>query len=431
MIRRSFRRWSLIALVLAAAAGACSENVETGAGCPMLCPGQGITIKDTIIEPAYVFDTTLVGFPLQGIDGGLLLASRGDTLDVRAVIRFDTLVRRYLPLDGDTAVPITYIDSAFLTMRMRVGSVPMPSRARIELYEVTDTTLADTARLALLAHFVPERMIGVLNLDSADYTDSSRIKIPLDSAMLRAIIADGSRPLRIGVQVSSIDPVEFVITPENSGSDGPLLQYKFHPDTAYDPIAGLEPASLTPPTPAFIAQDYTDYSIVVDAPAVATPGTFAFGGLPGARAYLRFNLPAWLTDSVGVLRARLELTQDPLYGPSDADTVRMITHLVVAGHTITDLDRAATLLTTGGIYAPTLRRLPRDSGTVHLDLNVLVSQWRTFGLPRPFPSAIVLRTDSEGQSAAALRFFGAANADPALRPKLRVSYTPSIAFGRP
>jgi hypothetical protein len=350
---------------------------------------------------------------------------------VRAVVRFDTLVRRYLPLDGDTAIQITHIDSAFLTFRLRIGSIPMPFRASIDAYEVTDTTLADTARLGLVPLFTPARLLGSVSLDSVTFADSSRIKIPLDSAMLRAIIEDPARPLRIGLQVTSTNPVEFVITPENSGADGPLLQYKFHPDTAYDPIVGLEPSSLTPPTPAFIAQDYTDYSIVVDAPTVTAPGTFAFGGLPGARAYLRFDLPAWLTDSVGVLRARLELTQDPLYGPSDADTVRMITHLVVAGHTITDLERAATLLTTGGIYAPTLRRLPRDSGTVHLDLNVLVQQWRTFGLPRPFPSAIVLRTDSEGQSAQALRFFGAANANPALRPKLRVSYTPSIAFGRP
>ena len=64
-------------------------------------------------------------------------------------------------------------------------------------------------------------------------------------------------------------------------------------------------------------------------------------------------------------------------------------------------------------------------------MNILVRQWQTFGFPRPFPSAIVLRSDTEGSTALALRFFGATNANPALRPKLRVSYTPSIAFGRP
>jgi len=427
----SLRLWSLMALVLGAAVGACSENVETGAACPMLCPGQEIQIIDTIIEPAYVFDTTLVGFPLQGLDGGLLLADRGDTLDVRAVIRFDTLVRRYLPVDGDTNEPIFHVDSAFLTIRVRLGRLPMPFRATIEAFEVTDTTVPDTARLALIPHFTPARTLGIVQLDSNSFTDSVRVKIPIDSMVLRQIISDPARPLRIGLQVASTDPVEFVITPENSGSDGPLLQYKFHPDTVYGTVTGLEPSSLTPATPVFVASDYTDYSIIVDAPDVTAPGTFSFGGLPGARAYLRFDLPAWLTDSVGVLRARLELTQDPLYGPSDTDTLRMLTHLVTAGHSVTDLDRAATLLTSGGLYAPTVKLVPSDSGIVYLDLSTLVRQWTTFGQPRPLPSAIVLRSDTEGSTALAVRFFGKGNANPALRPKLRVSYTPSIAFGRP
>jgi hypothetical protein len=427
----SFRRWSLIALVLSAIAGACSENVETGAACPMLCPGQEIVIIDTIIEPAYVFDTTLIGFPSQGLDGALLLAARGDTLDTRVVIRFDTLIRRFLPIDGDTAEQITYVDSAFLTIRMRLGRLPMPFRATIEAFDVSDSTLNDTARLALLPYFVPERSLGIVQLDSTTFTDSVRLKIPIDSMRLREILSSPSRPLRIGLQVSSASSVEFVITPENVGADGPLLQYRFHPDTAYDAIAGIEPSSLTPATPVFIAQDYIDYSIIVDAPDVTAPGTFAFGGLPGARAYLRFDLPTWLTDSVGVLRARLELTQDPLYGPSDADTVRMLTHLVLAGHSVTDLHRAATLLTAGGLAAPTILRVPRDSGIVHLDMNTLVRQWQTFGQAEPLPRAIVFRSDTEGSSALALRFFGATHPDPALRPKLRISYTPSILFGRP
>jgi hypothetical protein len=413
------------------AAGACSENIETGASCPLLCPGQGITIIDTLIEPAYVFDTTLVGFPLQGLDGALLLADRGDTLDVRVVVRFDTLFRRYLPIDGDTAEPITHVDSAFLTVRLKIGRVPIPFRSTIEAYEVTDTTISDTARSALLPRFAPENLLGVISLDSTVFVDSSRIRIPIDSAKLREIIADPGRPFRIGLQVSSTESVEFLITPENSGVDGPLLQYRFHPDTAYGTVAGIQPSSRTPATPVFIADDYTDYSIVVDAPVITAPGTFALGGLPGARAYLRFDLPAWLTDSVGVLRARLEWTQDPLYGPNEADTNRMITHLVTAGFAVTELERAATLLTSGGLYAPTIARVPSDSGILHINMGILLRQWQTFGQPRILPSAIVLRSDSEGSSLLALRFFGAAHANPALRPKLRVSYTPSIAFGQP
>jgi hypothetical protein len=433
MMRRSlvFRRWSLIALVLGAVAAACTENVETGAGCPMLCPGQELEIIDTLIEPAYVFDSTFVGYPLQGLDAGLLLADRGDTLDVRAVIRFDTLPKKYLPSDGDTAVQITHIDSAYLSFRMREGRLPFNYRLRIEAYDVTDTTLADTAMAALVPLFDVGRLLGTVQFDTATFTDSLRVKIPLDSAKIREIVGTPGRKLRIGLMVVADSGGEIVITPENSGSDGPALEYRFHPDTAYDIVSGIQPSSTTPVTPVFIARDYTDYSLVVDAPDITQVGTFAFGGLPGARAYLRFNLPTWLTDSVGVLRARLELTQDPIYGIAEDDTVRMFTHLVLAGHSVTELPRALTLLTGGGIYAPTLSRVQSDSGIVYLEMGTLLRQWQTFGQASRLPSAIVFRVDGEGTGPQGLRFFGASHANAALRPKLRVSYTPSIAFGRP
>ena len=50
----------------------------------------------------------------------LLLASRGDTLDVRAIIRFDSLTRLWTP-SGDTARPVTFVDSATLAPNIFVS----------------------------------------------------------------------------------------------------------------------------------------------------------------------------------------------------------------------------------------------------------------------------------------------------------------------
>lgn len=427
---RSLRGWTLLALPLAAILGACTEKLDTGASCPLLCPGQEIVVRDTVISPAYVFDTSLVGYLIQGLEFPLMLAARGDTLDVRAVVRFDTLQRIYTPA-GDTAQPITLIDSAFLSIRLYSRGFPVPERFVIEAFDVADGGFDDSLPAALAPLFVPERLLGAVRLDSASFNDSSRVRIPLDSAQLRAIVTEPTRRLRIGLKVSSPSPVQFQMTPYSPGGDGPSLEYRVSVDTTVPRVSGLEPSSSTPATPVFVAGDFVDYSIVVNAPNVLAPGTFAVGGVPASRSYLRFNLPRWLTDSVAVLRASLELTQDPVRGASDRDTVFLLTHLVVANGTVTDLRRAATLITASGLFTNTLRLVPSDSGVRTLEMNGLVRQWGLVDSTQNIPSAIVFRTDTEGSSPAAVRFFAIDAPDPSVRPRLRVSYTPSKIFGRP
>lgn len=427
---RSLRSWTLLALPLAAVLGACTEELDTGASCPLLCPGQEIVIRDTVIEPAYVLDTSLVGYPIQGLEFPLLLSARIDTMDVRAVIRFDTLQRFFTP-PGDTLQPITMVDSAFLSFRLYANGFTVPEQFFVEVFDVTDTTLVDSLPLTLVPLFAPERLLGSVRLDSAEFNDSTRLRIPLDTAKLREIVTDPARRLRIGLMVRSPDPVQFKVTPYSPGGDGPALEYRVSPDTSVARVSGLEPSSATPRTPVFVAGDFVDYSIVVNAPSVLAPGTFTVGGLPGSRGYLRFDLPRWLTDSVAVLRASLELTQDPVRGPSDTDTLRLLTHLVVANGTVTDLRRAATLITASGLFTNTLRLVPSDSGVRVLEMNSLVRQWGLVDSTANIPSAIVLRTDTEGSSPAVARFFAIDAADPAVRPRLRISYTPSKVFGRP
>lgn len=431
MIRRTSRLLLLLALPLAALVGACTEDIESGTTCPLLCPGQSIVFIDTLLQPAYEFDTVFTGFPLQGLGSTMLLANRIDTLDVRAVVRFDTLARTYLPAGGDTLEAVTFVDSAFLSLRLTVGRLPLPFRVSIEAYDVTDSTVADTATADLLPLFDFSRLLGSLSFDSLTFTDSSRIRIPLDTAMLREIITTPDRRLHIGLRLQSTRSAEMFVTPYFPGGEGPQLEYNVSTDTAVARVAGLSPSSLTPRSPGLVAGDFVDFSVIADAPDVLLPERFVVGGLPGARTYIRFDLPRWLTDSVGVLRARLELTQDPVRGAADTDTIYVLTHLVVAGHELTDLRRAATLLTAGGFYANTLALIPSDSGVRTIEMNALVRLWGTVNGERPLPSAIVLRTDTEGSSATAARFFSVLASDPTLRPRLRVTYTPSAAFGRP
>lgn len=431
MLRRLLRSWSLLALPLAFGVAACSEDLETGAVCPALCPGQEIVVFDTVLTPAYVYDSTLVGFPSQGLESPLFLALRGDSLDVRAIVRFDTAMRQFRPTLSDTLRPIVSIDSAFLQVRLRSSGIDLPSAFTVEVYDVFDPGLDDSLPAQLIPFFTPARLMGTYVGDSA-LNDSLRVDIPLDTAYLRAVLADTARRVRFGLQVKSAESVQLEVSPYSTQiGDGPTLRYWVLPDSSVGLIGPQQPFSETPATPPLIADDLADYQLVVTAPNDVAAGRFTIGGLPGARAYLRFDLPRWLTDSVGVLKADLELVQDPVRGLSDTDTLFVNTHLVLAGFAVTEPRRAATLLSPADLFTPTLRLVPSDSGVKLLPMGAIVRNWRTNNGTPVLPTALVLRAFFEGATPQAVRFFGFDAADPALRPKLRVSYTPNTIFGRP
>lgn len=423
------RALALLALPLALAAGACSERLDTAAGCPVLCPGQTLDILDTVIDPAVVLDTTLSGFPLQGEESPLLLARRGDSLDVRAIVRFDTLVRRWTPAGDTVSRAITYVDSASLQFRLIKGDYKIPDQFVVEAYDVTDTTLADTLPANLLPLFVPGRLLGSRTIDSAAFKDSAVVSVPLDSAFVRGLITAG-RGLRVGLRLTSAEAAVFYLTPSDDGTNGPRLRYRISADTLIAPRTVL-PSSRTPATPSDAKYRLLDYSLVAAGSDPRAAGRFAVGGLPSVRSYLRFDIPRYLTDSAAVLRAQLELVQDPVRGMDDDIAFIVRAHLVLAGRATTDLHRAARLLAPLGLFADdSLRLTPRDSGVVRLEINALFRAWRTTDGLTGIPQALVLRADDEALSASGVRFFGR-DAAPALRPRIRVSYVPTIRFGRP
>jgi hypothetical protein len=435
MNRRLLRAPALVVLGLAVLAGACTERLDTGANCPALCPGQTLNVLDTTLSPAIVFDTTLGPYPFQGYESPLLLAKRGTALDTRIIARFDTLVRDYAP-SLDTLRPISTIDSASLTIRLIKTGLALPATFYLDLYDVRDSTANDTIPAQLLPHFAPSRFLGTLQIDSADFKDSASVNIPIDTAVLMSAIRDPLLGMRFGVSIRGTGDVALWVSPSEDVANGPRLKYR--PISATPGGADstaiaftVTPTSTTPPRPLFAAADYLDYLLVAAAPDFQGPDRFWVGGVPAVRPYLRFDLPLWLTDSSFVVRAQLEFTQDPIYGLDQGDSIVVYPQLVLAGNSVTELARAATLLAPAGFFVTdSIRRAPADSGTVALEINGLIRNWVSTNGVRPLPSAIVLRAKQEGYSAAGLRFFGT-GAAPGLRPRVRVSYVRNANFGRP
>src|SRR5512138_297727 len=148
-----------IALVSAAVGSivACREDLNGAAGCPSLCPEQNVESKDTLLESFVAIDTTVVGFPAIGTESRLLLASRGDTLDARAVMRFDTLTQQFTR--GGTDSTIYAVDSARVNLTLDSLGTKATQPVTVEVYDV-DTAVVDTAVSVGLTLFRADRLIG-------------------------------------------------------------------------------------------------------------------------------------------------------------------------------------------------------------------------------------------------------------------------------
>ena len=183
---------------IALAAGACSETLESGVGCPELCPNQGIDVINVTIDPV-VFDTTVRAEGPFGAEPFMLLASRGDTLDSRVIVRFDSVPQRFRATPGDsTTSPITAVTDAYLQLRLELTEKQIGTGLTLSAYHV-DTDGNDTSVAALTPLFTDARLVGSQEIGAADLKDSLRIPL-VNSAVLAKAQAGG--PFRIGLRIT-------------------------------------------------------------------------------------------------------------------------------------------------------------------------------------------------------------------------------------
>ena len=175
----------------------CSENLDSSGVCSVLCPQIGGEVQNITID-AVVVDTTVPALSGLGTEPGLLLASRGDTLDTRVVLRFDSLPATYKPAT-DTTQAITSVDSAYIQLTLDTLSIKGAEPVTIEAYDV-DTTANDTSTAAVLALFRPDRFISSQTFARAQLTDTLKyfISTPRSSPGFRATHGSGSDSGRPG-----------------------------------------------------------------------------------------------------------------------------------------------------------------------------------------------------------------------------------------
>jgi hypothetical protein len=398
----------------------CSENLDSSGVCSVLCPPIGGDVQNITLD-AVLIDSTVPALSGLGTEPALLLASRGDSLDTRVVIRFDSLPATFIPV-GDTAKPVTTVDSAYIQLQLDTLSIKGTDPVTIEAYDV-DTTANDTSTAAVLALFRPDRFISSQTFARTQLKDTVKYFISNDAVLSRI---QSRAPLRIGLRAVTAGSTQMRFASSESGF-GPVLLFRATPDTATKPLT-IFPFSKTPVGEGIVATNLSDYTVIAKGPPPAPPGILAIGGLPARRVYIQFNIPSQYIDSVTVVRATLLLNQLPLIGLDPTDTVKLQPQVVLAGRAVSDPVKAAQII--GDFNVDTLKVIPGGSGRKNVELARAFALWRTVR-PDTLPRAIVLKAVTEGNSPLEIRFSSSEDLIAALRPQLRISYTNKVPLGLP
>lgn len=408
---------------------ACTDNLEAGAGCGVgLCPAQAITLQDTVID--LVGDTTALGFPPIGSETYNLLASRGDTLDTRLILRYDSLPTTYLKSNVDST--IVNLDSAFLELTtLPPDSAHKPvAPFTIEVYDV-DTVGVDSVAAPILAQFRPDRLLGSRTFSPDSVTDSLRIPIRSDTLLAEITQTQqltGKGRLRIGLRLLSSASEELRVQSTQVGQGSPLVVYA-SADTAARPVQ-VFPRSTTPANATFLAGALADYIIVAHGLTSVSPGVLSVGGIPGRRALLHVDIPKHIVDSSTIVRATLLLTQRPNHTVDAFDSMPVSPGAILVNAVISDPSTELRFLSTSGTLGlPTEQLVPADSGVKAFEVVNLIRTWRLLS-DTVNRRLIGLHTDNEGSLPGEIDFFSTTAAE-ALRPKLRITYVQRPDFGLP
>jgi hypothetical protein len=400
-------RLAIAALAAGVVLTGCQEKLTSPGDCPALCPGGQPQVFDEVFNPIAGADSSFRGY-VQPYSSAALLVSNGlDGVDERGVIRFS---RRPDSVGVRDTLRAYTVDSVALGLTVVARDTSL-NGVQVELYRLPASIDSTTTFAAVDPAFVPGNLVTTINVpDTLNFGLIRTVLQGPDLARVAISPADNG-VLALGIRVVSATPTGLRLGTLASGTNAVFVTYTTLdvPDTG---TAKLQTFALNPALNSSLTAVQPD-----------DPTLLAVGGAPSARALLRFALPARITDSATIVRATLELTPvTPITGlPSDP--VRM---------------EARTVLADLGAKSPvssTLGRVPADtlaagtSGTVGMEAVRLVQLWQ--GTPKR-PTVLMLSLAAELEAASFSQpVFYSSRADPAVRPRLRISYLRSFPFENP
>jgi hypothetical protein len=401
-------RAGALALLAAVLLSGCQEKLTAPSDCPALCPGGSPQVFDEVVNAIARSDSSFVGY-VQPQNALSLLASNGlQGFEERAILRFpgraDSVSVR------DTARVYT-IDSVAFAFSLLARDTTVTG-LKLQVYRLPAAIDSTTTLAAVDPAFVPESLITTIDVPDSLKTGAIRsVLTGADLSRLQIVPAD-SGVLALGLRIDAPTPTGVRLGAVGSGTGASFVSYVTLdvPDTG---TAKLRTLALS----ATFNNSLSPVQPVLDSTLLYV------GGAPSSRTLLRFDLPLHIRDSAEVVRATLELTPvTPITG-LPTDPARLQARAVLA-----DLGAKSPVSSAAG-------RVPADTieagaTSVNLEAVRLVELWLGGST---LPSALVLSMapDLEGASFSSPVFYSSRAADPAVRPRLHISYLRAFPFENP
>jgi hypothetical protein len=387
----------------------CQEKLTSPADCPALCPGGEPQVLDEVLTPIMGADSSFRGY-VQSFNAPALLVSSGlRGYEERAIIRFP---RRADSVNVRDTLRTYVIDSVAFGLTLLARDTNSTS-LQVQLYRLPSTLDTTTTYAQVDPSFVPENLVTTIAVP--DSVNSGALRAVLQGADLARVVippADGG-VLGLGVRIEALAPTGVRLGSVAGGTGAVFTTYATLniPDTGT--AAKLRSFALTAAFSSTLsAVQQTDDSTLL-----------TVGGEPSSRALLRFDLPPRIRDSATVVRATLELTPITPIPGLPTDPVRLGARAVLA-----DLG-AKSPVDSRSVGVDTLAA--GTFGTVDIEIVRLMQQLWLGTSSRPTALVLSLSPELEAASFSRLVFYSTRASDPALRPRLRVSYLQSFPFENP
>jgi hypothetical protein len=438
-------------LVLLVVAWACTENATSPGVCPNFCPGDSIAIRDTILTSIIDRDSSFRGYvPSYGAEA-MTAADVPGVIDSRAFFTTDSVFTRVAPKSGDTTTVPINVDSS--RVRFIIGRRPKNTtnlQLRLFRLPVTADSTSDFASLDPDFTATPAASLNLTELlalpaitdsqtifrwDSiwgTQSTDSIRVDaagnvlqmhinpsdttlavyFKLDTLQGPFSVADTGRSAW-GVRVAADSFASVILGASQLGQSIPLIRWYFHytiPDTVSATPDSVVVANRVPPL--------RFHNFVFNPPTAPLDSNLAVGGVPSTRALLRVALPAFLHDSIDVVRATLVLVPVNAVPGAPSDSFQILARAIAA-----DLGAKSPLSQNSALSGTTTVHTG-SADTLRIELTTMVRAW---SLDTTLVTALIMGQSPEATSYTEIRFYS--SRAPAFRPALHVTYVKRFRFG--
>lgn len=387
----------------------CQEDLTSPAACPAMCPGGTPQIIDEIINPIPNSDSSFQGYVQPPAAAALLVSNGLLGYEERAVMRFPTRPDSVSVRDTLRSYVIDSVAFGFNVVARDTNATGL----QLLVYRMPTTIDSTTSYAQVDPSFVAENLITAIPI--ADTLKRGAVRTVLRGIDLAkvAIQPADSGILALGVRLDAPVFTGVRLGATAGGNGGVFSTYVTLdvPDTGSAKLRSFPLVATFNSTLAPVTEP--DDSTLLE-----------LGGMPAARSLLRFVLPARIRDSATIVRATLELTPVAPVPGLPSDPVRLLARAVRS-----DVGPKSPIESRFGLGVDTV-----EAGTANtVDMEVVRLVQQVWLADSAAPTAIMLSLVPELEAGSFSRplFYSTRAADPALRPRLRISYLFSFPFENP